>query len=251
MKQLRIYIDTSVFGGCFDWEGHKGIFLDANIFFSAAYGNPALEMLWDEVKKIDDPFFSLDNRSYLSVLIYQGIITMKKTILPFLMLLISLLLPVVSDASYIIHLENGGRFLTPQYWEEDNYVKFYIAGGMMGIEKKSVRKIERSTIDLDGIYEMKKPEKRPAEAEPKAEKILSPQEPREKIDLKAYQDKMATLKAEANETRARLREAIKNKDRDAETKAAEDRRKIADETRKLSEELKGKNNGKLPVDWYD
>ncbi|MBU4581804.1 MAG: hypothetical protein KKH02_05220 [Proteobacteria bacterium] len=91
---------------------------------------------------------------------------MKKAILPFLMLLIPLLLPAVSDASYIIHLENGGQLLTPQYWEEDNYINFYIAGGLMGIEKNSVRTIERSTLDLDGIYEARTPEKSPAPVEP-------------------------------------------------------------------------------------
>ena len=158
-------------------------------------------------------------------------------------------------ADFQILLKNGGKLMTSHYWYEKNEIRFYYLGGVVGMEKNAVRKIERAAIDLDGIYEVKKPDKRPAElpavAEPKAEKILSPQEPREKIDLKAYQDKMATLKAEANETRARLREAIKNKDRDAEAKAAEDRRKIADETRKLTEELKEKNNGKLPTDWYD
>ena len=173
------------------------IFPDANILFSAAYGSQALERLWDEfeVKKIDDPLFSLDNRSHLSVMIDQGIITMKKTILPFLMLLISLLLPAVSDASYIIHLENGGQLLTPQYWEEDNYVKFYIVGGMMGIEKNSVRKIERSTIDLNGIYEVKKPEKRAvkSEAEPQSSILNVP-----KIDAQEAVKKDPTVMQEFN-----------------------------------------------------
>lgn len=91
------------------------------------------------------------------------------------MLLISPLLPAVSDASYIIHLKNGGRFLTPQYWEENNYVNFYVVGGTMGIEKNSVRKIERSTLDLDGIYEVKTPEKRPAQVEPKASMPVVPE----------------------------------------------------------------------------
>ncbi|MCX5822314.1 MAG: hypothetical protein NTY86_02090, partial [Deltaproteobacteria bacterium] len=100
---------------------------------------------------------------------------MKKAILLFLMLLISPLLPAVSDASYIIHLKNGGRFLTPQYWEENNYVNFYVVGGTMGIEKNSVRKIERSTLDLDGIYEVKTPEKRPAQVEPKASMPVVPE----------------------------------------------------------------------------
>lgn len=93
---------------------------------------------------------------------------MKKLILPLIILALSCLFPAAGDATFIIHLENGGRLLTPQYWEEDNYVKFYIVGGMMGIEKNFVRKIERSTIDLDGIYEVKTPEKRPAQVEPKA-----------------------------------------------------------------------------------
>jgi len=176
---------------------------------------------------------------------------MKKPVLIFFILLLSFIGAAAGNAAHVILLKNGGWFMTPLYWEEDRFIKFYIPGGTMGIEKNSVWKIKRSTIDLDGIYEVKTPEKQPVEAEPKAEKILSPQESHEKIDLKAYQDKMAALKAEANETRARLREAIKNKDRDAEAKAAEDRRKISDETRKLTEELKEKNNGKLPVDWYD
>jgi hypothetical protein len=93
---------------------------------------------------------------------------MKKLILPLIILALSCLFPAAIHASYIIHLENGGQLLTPQYWEEDNYVKFYIVGGTMGIEKNSVRKIERSTLDLGGIDEVKTPEKPPAQVEPKA-----------------------------------------------------------------------------------
>jgi hypothetical protein len=93
---------------------------------------------------------------------------MKKLILLIILIFSTLIVPAAGHCDYAIHLKNGGRFLTPRYWEQDQEIKFYIAGGVMGIEKNSVRKIERSTIDLDGIYEVKRPEKRPAQAEPEA-----------------------------------------------------------------------------------
>lgn len=192
---------------------------------------------------------------------------MKKTISSLIILLL-FLVPASGNASYLIRLKNGGQLATPAYWTEGKWIFFYCAGGTAGMERKEIDKIEKlktengedtartpvtaAKKDLPPAPETaKEPEKFPAEAEPKAEKNLSPQGSHEKIDLKVYRDKMATLKAEASETRARLREAIKNKDRDAEAKAAEDRRKVSDETRKLTDELKEKNNGKLPVDWYD
>jgi hypothetical protein len=196
--------------------------------------------------------------------------TMKKNILS-LIILLMFLVPALGNASYLIRLKNGGQLATSVYWTEGKWIFFFCVGGTAGMERKEIDRIETlkteggeyidKTSAIAGNKELpplppaaekaKEPEKIPAEAEPKAEKILSPQEPRKKIDLKPYQDKMATLKAEANEARTRLREAIKNKDLDAEAKAAEDRRKIADETRKLTEELKEKNNGELPADWYD
>ena len=176
---------------------------------------------------------------------------MKKIILPFWMLLFSLLLPAVGDASYIIHLKNGGRLSTPHYWEENHILKFYIVGGVMGIEKKTVRKIEKRAVEAVKPYEVKAPDKRPAEAEPEAQKALSPQKPPVKIDLKAYQDKMASLKAEVNKTLTRIRKAAIGKDPVAKDEATADNRRISDEMWKLTEELKEKNDGKLPADWWE
>ena len=141
--------------------------------------------------------------------------------------------------------------MTPHYWEEDNYVKFYIVGGMMGIEKNTVGKIEKSTVDVGEVYEVKTPGKLPAEAKPKAEETLSPQKPPEKIDLKAYQDKMATLKADINKTLTRIRKANTNKDLNAKDEATADNRRISAEMWKLTDELKEKNNGNLPADWWE
>jgi hypothetical protein len=52
------------------------------------------------------------------------------------------LVPSVAHASYSIHLRNGGNFTTPLYWQDGGYVMFYVPGGLMGIEKKSVARIE-------------------------------------------------------------------------------------------------------------
>jgi hypothetical protein len=154
-------------------------------------------------------------------------------------------------ADFQILLKNGGKIMTSHYWYEKNEIRFYYLGGVVGIEKNAVRKIERAAIDLDGIYEVKKPEKRATETEPKAEKTLSPQIPPVTIDLKAYQDKMAKLKADINKTLTRIRKADTSKDLNAKDEATADNRKISAEMWKLTEELKEKNNGKLPADWWE
>jgi len=176
---------------------------------------------------------------------------MKKLILSFVILVLSPLFPATIHPSYLIHLENGGRFTTSLYWKDGVYIMFYVPGGLMGIEKNSVRKIERSTLNLDGIHEVGTSEKQPAEAEQKAEKTLSSPEPREKIDLKAYQDKMAKLKAELNRTLTRIHKATTNNDLGAKDEATADNRRISAEMWKLTDELEKNNNGKLPADWWE
>jgi len=154
-------------------------------------------------------------------------------------------------ADFQILLKNGGKIMTSHYWYEKNEIRFYYLGGVVGMEKNAVRKIERSTIEPDGIYEVKMPEKSPAETEQKAERNLSPQKPPVKIDLKAYQDKMAKLKADLNKTLTRIRKAEASKDLVAKDEATADNRKISAEMWELTAELEGKNNGKLPADWWE
>ncbi len=69
------------------------------------------------------------------------------------LLFLPLLFPALGDASYIIELDTGARFLTPLYWEEQGEVRFFILEGMVGIEKKYVKKIEEaSALEDDGVY---------------------------------------------------------------------------------------------------
>jgi len=176
---------------------------------------------------------------------------MQKYALLCSILISGLMTPSIGDTAYMIHLKNGGRLSIAQYWEENQELKFYAGGGTMGIEKNLVKRIERCAIDEAEVYEVKASERRPAEAEQKTEKDLSTQAPPEKVDLKAYQDKMAKLKADLNKTLARLRKATKNKDLEAKNKATEDNRTISAEMWKLTDELEKKTNGKLPADWWE
>jgi soluble cytochrome b562 len=168
-------------------------------------------------------------------------------------------MPAAGDAAYLLRLKNGGELTTDQYWLEGGQIFFFYAGGIAGIEKgqiagiekQMVKRIEKTTIDGEEVYEIKEPEKPPAEAEQKAEKDLSPQTPPEKIDLKAYQDKMAKLKTELNKTLTRIKKANTNNDSIAKDEATEDNRRISAEMWKLTDELEKKNSGKLPADWWE
>lgn len=94
-------------------------------------------------------------------------LTMKKIILSAFILISFFAFPLLSHASYIIHLKGGGQFITSKYWEEDGQIKFFVSGGMMGIDKDTVRKIEKSKTKPEDVYETKKPALPPVTAEKK------------------------------------------------------------------------------------
>jgi len=182
---------------------------------------------------------------------------MKKIILPAFILISFFSFPLFSHASYIIHLKEGGQLITSQYWEENGQIKFFVSGGMMGIDKNTVRKIEKSNIDASGYYESNKPDKispqvdQTPENEIKKDALPDTNVKKEKVDLKAYQNKMAKLKSDINKTLTRIKKADTSNDQNAKEEATEDNKKISAEMWQLTDELKKKNNGKLPDDWWE
>jgi len=50
----------------------------------------------------------------------------------------------VADAAYVITLKNGNEYVTARYWQEGGQVLFDTYGGIFGIEKAFVAKIEQS-----------------------------------------------------------------------------------------------------------
>jgi len=174
-----------------------------------------------------------------------------------LMLISFFVCPIGSHAAYIIHLKTGGRFVTPQYWEDKGgMITFFVAGGTMGIEKNTVKSIERSKFDDESALPRTE-HAVPVAIQTKGKTLSDVHEKtipkanttKEKVDLNAYREKMTELKAEENEAWKRLSEAIRDKDKDAEARANEDRQKIYIKRRDLTADLEEKNDGKLPDDW--
>jgi hypothetical protein len=61
-----------------------------------------------------------------------------------LILVFSLHFASIVDAAYLIQLKNGNEFVTDRYWQEGQQLLFYIYGGVFGVDRASVSKIEKS-----------------------------------------------------------------------------------------------------------
>jgi hypothetical protein len=98
---------------------------------------------------------------------------MKKFIPAFVILALVQLFPPAAGASCRIILENGGRFTTPLCWEDGGNIMFYVPGGSMGVEKKSVRKIEKLPDRQEPDADIAAPERIPAETATKMPAVES------------------------------------------------------------------------------
>ncbi len=164
-----------------------------------------------------------------------------------------LICPAVCFSSYIIELKNGSTFITNHYWKEGRQIKFYCRGGVVGIPKNFVKAIRES----DTAYKEEIDSKQ-EDADPKSKinekSDITPIEKKEKygtVDLKYYIEKKIALTAELGESLERLREATRNKDPEAKKKAWDEMTKISGRIYDLTDELKEKNNGKLPEGWWE
>ncbi|MBN1662471.1 MAG: hypothetical protein JW943_02610 [Deltaproteobacteria bacterium] len=74
---------------------------------------------------------------------------MKKHILFLFIFGLFIIFPVVSHASYDIQFKGGGELQVPHYWEDNGEIQFYVTGGVMGVDKKMVRRINRIPVASD------------------------------------------------------------------------------------------------------
>lgn len=75
-----------------------------------------------------------------------------------------ILLPSFSSATYLIELPNGAKFITHGYWKEKNLIKFYYYGGIVGVDKDRIIRLEET--DLESQKEIKSVEKVKIVSEP-------------------------------------------------------------------------------------
>jgi len=88
----------------------------------------------------------------------------------------------IADAAYVIKLKNGNMFVTARYWQEGGQILFETYGGVFGVDRSLVTKIEQSDKPIRLVTApQKQPEEKPladADKEQKAEKRPSnPSEP--------------------------------------------------------------------------
>ncbi|MDO9567536.1 MAG: hypothetical protein Q7J15_12475 [Candidatus Desulfaltia sp.] len=76
--------------------------------------------------------------------------------------------PSICLSSYLIELKNGSTFITNHYWKEGRQIRFYYRGGVVGISKNLIRKIEEADMVYEekAVSSEKKPETAPVKAKP-------------------------------------------------------------------------------------
>lgn len=185
---------------------------------------------------------------------------MKKTISALIILLL-FLVPALGNASYLIRLKNGGQLSAPAYWFEDRMILFYCPGGIAGMERSEIDRIERDeTYDNtgmvgDGIGKTAPPSppktEKPQEPGETPQATASAKEVEEKVNIEAYRNRKDEMVAELDDLLAKMRESTAIKDVDAQEKAMEEIREKSGQIYKLTDEVTKKNKGKLPDGWWE
>lgn len=179
---------------------------------------------------------------------------MKKVFLA-LFILPFLFVPAVGDASYLLRLKNGGRLTTPLYWVEGGKLYFFYAGGVVGIEKKEVDRLEKRTPEQspevnDAVASTGKKEAPPPvaveENRPAAKKA-----PAEKVNIAELKRKKDQLTVELNDLLEKRRQAKAMKDMEASKRLTEEILNTSSEVYRITDEVKEKNKGRLPDGWWD
>lgn len=174
-----------------------------------------------------------------------------KKLIPMIVIILSFLaFPATGQDSYRIRLKNGGEFTTVRYWSEGDQIKFYTSGGIAGVQKDSIKKIEK-TASENILYRKSDSDQKSPEISSKTNGHGDEKTEEEVVvDLSYYTKKKGQLDAELDRALDRLREATKNRDTEAKNKARETLKKIHNEIYVLTEEVRGMNKGKIPEGWW-
>lgn len=182
---------------------------------------------------------------------------MKKTVSTIVILLL-VLIPALGNSSYLIRLKNGRQLATSAYWFEGRLIFFSIPGGTAGMERNAIAGVEGYDTEdrlntLPGNRgEVKKdlpPASAPSGKPPEQPLPSKTKEPEAKLDLKAYKDTKDRMTVEVEGLLEKMREAAGRRDNSTKEKIKEEMRAKSKQIYQLTDEVKKKNNGKLPEGW--
>lgn len=155
-----------------------------------------------------------------------------------------LYLPISCFASYIIELNNGHKFITELWWKEGALIKFYIYGGVIGLDRNTFRRIETSNLKVASVpaaVKKSSPEKKISGDEKKSATT-------EENDQTLREEKQL-LDNENIAVIAAFSKARKSGDDTEIKKAREKLTEVETKRQTLQEKAKGANNGNLPNWW--
>ena len=173
---------------------------------------------------------------------------MKKLTVIIIALISFLAIPESGDASYRILLKNGGEFKTGRYWKEGSQIRFDIYGGVAGVQKASVRRIEKIVAPATTIYGKHPIDQKAAQGSLDTDG-LGNEKKQEKVDIAQYLEKKERLTGELSRALENVKKATSGRDPEAKKRAEGEMRRLSGEITALTEEVKGKNNGMLPEGW--
>jgi len=167
-----------------------------------------------------------------------------------------LLLPAASDASFLILLKNGGQLTTPLYWIEGRMILFYYAGGVAGMERKEVERIEAHQTSAPlamGLGDPGKIAPPPARVEKTEEPAAAPEAKpaKPKLDLKEAKERKDRMTTELDVLAEKMREAGRAGNEAEKEKLRMQLRSMGTEIYQLTDEVQQQNEGKLPGGWWD
>jgi hypothetical protein len=170
-------------------------------------------------------------------------------------------------ASYHLQLKNGNEVRTSRYWEEGDEIKFYIYGGVAGIQKEFVARVTISNLDykeettargdiekssaplnISGQKAKESATIRSGETEGTAR---ASSEKGQLIDFDGYRKRKAILKEKLEDALQRNREAITRQDQEARESTRKEYLEFSKQIMDLGDELKSKNKGVLPGWWNE
>jgi len=173
--------------------------------------------------------------------------------------------PCVCTGDYVIHLKDGGRILVDKYSEDADTIRVKKFGGMMGISKALVSRIEE--VETETPPEVKKvPEEKEGASEDvvvkeegtgdkTAQENATGKEEKEKeekkTDIARYKKEKTVLMEKYRKAQQGLREARKAKDKPGITAAKQEIKDAEKEMAALVGNLKEESGGVVPPWWFE
>ena len=166
-----------------------------------------------------------------------------------------LISPCVVSAAYIIHLKDGRDFVTGQYSEEGDQIRFERYGGLIGIRKDLVREIEE-VADLPDEKEAPKQKRADQAKKIKGEEQKIPlatseeeKEQEKAVEIEMILDEKRQLMWEIEGATSAFKEARKTSNEAEKRKWWLERIRLRTRLSQLQESVKAAHGGKLP-DWW-